>query len=543
MNDGQTIQENSSESRKLTYIGCALLVLILLIGGFVRFYGLDFGLPLKLARPDEQRIEAASTMLLSGTLRPRTYRYPPLFSYMTAIVRSTAMNTTHKGTPVTDHTLAYLCARTVSALCGILTIAIVFILGRIAMSNSVGLIAAFLLALTHLHVRDSHFGVTDTALTMFVALTMIPVLMIIRKGSLKSIICAACCAGFAFATKYTALFLLIPIGAAIIIALWRRGAYFSIILKLSVAGGIFILTFLVITPHALFEYNRFIKEVAFELGSKTSAETLGFTSRGWTQHFLLSLRYGLGAPLLIAALIGVIIAAFQRNSKLWIIVIFMAAYYIGMGSGATIFVRYMLPVIPFTVIVAALTIVKLAPKIWPARKDLACAALAIAVIFVSAFRTVHTDRLLAAKDTRLEAALFLEDLVGEDEKALLLGRYTAPAKKICSNDRFVIQKGEFLDKLVSESEAFFGKFRYVVWGDYYFGSRFSPKHKTILKILKDLEHVQTFSPLSQDIAKDDISPVFNSHDKIYLPYAGFSGFTKAGPFIHIYKVKNGSGPK
>ena len=105
--------------------------------------------------------------------------------------------------------------------------------------------------------------------------------------------------------------------------------------------------------------------------------------------------------------------------------------------------------------------------------------------------------------------------------------------------------GEVLDQLVNKDSdplsALAGEYEYVVWGTYFFDSRFAPKPVTRRRLGEVLEPVETISPLEPGVEMHDLSPVFNRLDMLYLPYAGFRGFAHLGPFIHIFRVPSRPG--
>ena len=68
----------------------ALLWVILILAGTLRFWGLDFGMPFIAARPDEgQVVGTAAGLVSAGTLNPHFFAYPSLFLYALGAVYAT----------------------------------------------------------------------------------------------------------------------------------------------------------------------------------------------------------------------------------------------------------------------------------------------------------------------------------------------------------------------------------------------------------------------------------------------------------------------
>src|SRR5262249_22538543 len=109
------------------------------------------------------------------------------------------------------------------------------------------------------------------------------------------------------------------------------------------------------TPYAVLDYRSFVTAVTnirrhMELGHVVM-------TRGWQYHATFTLRYGVGVPLLAAAMLSPCTLVVQRRWKAAALVLaFPAAYYLLVGSGKTVFVRYMVPMVPFLCLGAAVSV-------------------------------------------------------------------------------------------------------------------------------------------------------------------------------------------
>jgi 4-amino-4-deoxy-L-arabinose transferase-like glycosyltransferase len=142
----------------------------------VRFYGLRFGMPHVQARPDELVVIGVAKDFLSGDLNPKFFRYPSLFMYLLAAfdyayyVYGRAMGwfsslESFLSTFRVHWVPFFMIARAVSAVAGTATVVAVHATGARLFDRLTAGLAAFFLALAFLHVRDSHFGVTDVSMT------------------------------------------------------------------------------------------------------------------------------------------------------------------------------------------------------------------------------------------------------------------------------------------------------------------------------------------------------------------------------------------
>lgn len=502
----------------------------------VRLHGIEFGLPHTLARPDEARIVADATRTLEGSWSPRSYAYPPLFAKVSAAVRWGAGRVL--GTPddpVAEIRRSYLASRVLSVLAGVASVGLVFCLGRAVGSVGTGLVAAFLLALMPLHVRDSHFGVTDVSMTFGVALALLFALRLGRAPTRRTAFLAGAAVGLACAIKYSAL----PVVGALIaghLAFSKdrlRGLAWSL-------GGL-VLAFVLFCPAILIEPSRLLHDVAREVHGKTDPKGGTLLERGWVQHALHSLRYGVGIPVLAAAVIGLVSLVRRTPRSALVLLAFAVPYYAVMGSGRIVYERYMLPLTPVLALAAAVAVERFGARFAGRRRLAAGCVSSVALVALPFTRVVHSNRLLASEDTRVVAARVLADLVGDGERTLIMGRYTSPARALCSGPRFDFRERPFLERLLRDAEdpvrTLATQYDYLVLASYYHAIPVhgAPTAATVAALLPELELVRTISPLSEGLAREDAHAVVR-HDRLYVPFAGFAGFERAGPFVEVYRV-------
>src|SRR5262245_65868786 len=79
----------------------------------------------------------------------------------------------------------------------------------------------------------------------------------------------------------------------------------------------------------------------------------GLLAPGWIYNVRFSLVHGLGLPLLVASVAGIGLMAWRYPVTALLLLSFPAAYYVVAGASANVFVRYMMPVLPFLCIFAA----------------------------------------------------------------------------------------------------------------------------------------------------------------------------------------------
>jgi 4-amino-4-deoxy-L-arabinose transferase-like glycosyltransferase len=406
----------SATRARSSWIGLGLIVAV---GAALRFWGIRFGLPHPYARPDEEVLVEAALGVLRDP-NPHFFDWPTLFIYLTAgayqllfaieratggVIRNAAV------AKASFEPVLHLIPRLISATAGVLTIAVLYGAARELFSRRVALLAAALLAVTYLHVRDSHFGVTDVPMTFltvcawWAALRMAAGGLTGRRAAIAGVFC-----GLAAATKYNACLIALPAILAVaadqgrpsVAGLARAGRPLSILAFCATAA------FLVGTPYAILDWHTFLNGVMRVEGHLAVGQAVG--ARGWGYHALFTLPYGVGLPQMMAACVGAIwMVVRERRRDAALVLLFPVAYYAVAGSGFTVFVRYMMPIVPFVCLAAAYGIDRLTDVVGQVFADdrvsrLAVVALAAVVITPTAASSLLFDRLMARVDTRVLGA-------------------------------------------------------------------------------------------------------------------------------------------
>ncbi|MEX2247651.1 MAG: DUF2298 domain-containing protein [Dehalococcoidia bacterium] len=113
-----------------------------------------------------------------------------------------------------------LSGRALAALFDLGTIIFVFLLGRALVSRGVGLLAAFLYAVSAFPIQNAHFFVVDPFLTFFATGAIYYAVRSAQSGGWRNFALAGACAGLAAATKITAVSLLPVVVLAIGVRAW-----------------------------------------------------------------------------------------------------------------------------------------------------------------------------------------------------------------------------------------------------------------------------------------------------------------------------------
>ena len=286
-------------------------------------------------------------------------------------------------------------ARLVNALLSVGTVAWTAALGGQIYGRRAGWIAAALLAVCALHVRQSHLAGVDTGMTFwFVGATWAAVRLLQRERTLDYLL-AGVLVGLAGASKYPGA---LAGGAVLTAHLLARRKFFD--LRLWTAAGAALTCFVAGSPYALLDFQTFQAHFLHQAVHLESGhgQALGW---GWWYHAKFSLAQGLGWPALLAAAAGAFLAWRQRQSAALVVLSGFALFFLIMGAGQTVFVRYILPLMPLLSVLTAGALVSLKEKKWSFLATLL-------VLAQPSYNSVRLVWLLGQEDTRTQARRWIE---------------------------------------------------------------------------------------------------------------------------------------
>jgi hypothetical protein len=260
-----------------------------------------------------------------------------------------------------------LLGRLVSVLFGAATALPVYWIGKYWWGRTAGLLAASLMSVAYLSVRNSHYATPDITGTFFITLSACFIVTLSPTASKRGFFLAGLYAGLAISTRMTALVLFIPILLYYLfspnemgIRNWkthRQGltALWKWILQQLFTKEL-IFTFLgICIGYILFTPPIWVMPLEFarlfwfqyQLGNLGGfGEFRIIEGSGWS-FYLETLGWGLGIIFLIFSLIGLLWILVQHRKVILFLFSFPVLYYLLMGNTGHAFARYALPLIPF----------------------------------------------------------------------------------------------------------------------------------------------------------------------------------------------------
>ena len=464
---------------------------ILLLAFALRLWGINFGLPYQY-HADEPIVVNHALAYGSGDLNPHFFKVPPFVSYLLFICYgiyfvllrlsgAIAGKDAFLELFVTDPTSFYLIARIVfGAVIGTFTVYFLYRLCKKHFGKGIALLSSFFLAVNFLHVRDSHYIYTDIPLILILVSAMDLILRISEERNFRHYVKFGFLLGLAVAVKYNGVFLLVPFMFAHVnqkgdrheicacpllsfldsrlkharLASRTKRVGMTDIINLLIAFIISAVTFFVLNPYVFLDWHFFLAET---LGEST---VHGFM--GWLHHLTYSLHEGVGYLILVFSAAGSILALISKNKKQIIILSFVLAYYAVIVFKGQPYDRYVLPIIPFLLILATLALERIANIVsFPRKREstdpgaqhirsgaaslnegmrssgtyyednnrygkFVMILIALIIAAPSLVKSILSDRLFAREDVRTEAARWVELNIPADSKIALGAPFFTP---------------------------------------------------------------------------------------------------------------------
>ena len=289
----------------------AALLLVLLLGGWLRFTHLDWD-ELQHTHPDERYINwvettiewhggpaiwlhpersslnpffwpetKTTTGIESSQGEPRRFAYGHFPLYLTVLAAkglaaagivlpgiggSTGLGDLLNVAGRIEYEHLTLVGRALAAAADTTTILLVFFLGRQLGGVTAGLLAAAFAGLAVQHIQQAHFGTFDALLTACVTASLCSLVRYVAKGNARNIPLSGALIGLSVGSKFSAVMLLLPAAVAVVWSTkdWPRG-------RVSVRQGFrhgllllcaALLTFALTNPFAFLQWRAFFVDIA-----------------------------------------------------------------------------------------------------------------------------------------------------------------------------------------------------------------------------------------------------------------------------------------
>ena len=351
-----------------------ILIIILILGFFMRFYGISPGFP--DYHPDEGTSYHTAIYMLSNNLRPDRIDYPagvPLLNlivYVLFFIPIAILNLVFTNpnffpdfigvgmkvfTLYKDHIFgpqeinALYWSRYIAALIGGLTILVTYIVAKKMFNKAIALFTAFFLSVNYLHVLRSHFALPDIYNSFFGALSLLAAVLLLEKDTKARYIFVGITASVFLSIKFLP-YAFVPFVAVHLLWAYQKRDWkylFNRNFAYSLLAVVFV--FLIINPYLFSDLNAFIKRTEYT----SSYYLMGkITLRPYDYFYLF--YWGIGPLPSIAVILGAILMARKHIKNFLLIFFFVAPLFFIMTfySLGGQYTRNFVPAIPYLMIFA-----------------------------------------------------------------------------------------------------------------------------------------------------------------------------------------------
>lgn len=363
----------------IEYPTIVFLLPIFLFAIIARFYGIDFGLP-DLLHNDEPFEMHRALRLANGDFdfsrAGKGGLYYILFIemgvtffvlYLFGIVSDANQFATYF---IENEHLFYLMGRMTSAVLGVASIFVIYVIGREMGGKKAGVITAFLLSICPLHIMNSHYSTVDVLMLFLMLLTWLNIFYIYKHGKKKYYILTGVFLAFSLITKLPAILMFVPVILAHILRITENKTNNNknfYLRQKNLVLCIIISSFITIIGEPGYIKSNPLKGVV-GLYSLQNASTEAQNERknedavaqpGEFQNLYLLyfsvLRVNVGAIVLVIFIFSLIYGIIQQDKLLYLFISFSVPYFIAVCSTTTdlAFARYMLPIIPTIFLIIA----------------------------------------------------------------------------------------------------------------------------------------------------------------------------------------------
>jgi 4-amino-4-deoxy-L-arabinose transferase-like glycosyltransferase len=448
------------------------LVVVLVVAAALRFWALGAGIPSTLGVDEPQIMNRSVRMMKAGTLNPEGFfDYPGLYLYLQAGVATLrflagAMAGEWRSLNDAGTEEFYLWGRAVTATLGTLTVLVVYRIGM-RWGARHALLSAALLTVMPLHVRESHYVLTDIPTTFFVSVAFLLTLAAHEQPTAAAFAKAGAAAGLAAATKYPgALVGILPLIAVWMTPATRPSRVTAALATILGAAA----TFLIAAPYTILDLPGFLNAYAalaygYALGAPPEP--------GWLLY-LKHLRTSFLWPAMLLLVAGVVLATVRAvrgpgRVRWTLAIVFPVVYIYSLSNQSLVFARYLLPVIPFLCLLIAAAVVSGVSLL--RRFDIPrtvrtalIAGLTVAVLLPPAIQAVGFNRLISRPSTLdLAYSWIVENVPRGSTVVVETGRIHLPVHYKSSSMRqlrerdFATYRDAGVDYLIASSEAY-GKY-------------------------------------------------------------------------------------
>ena len=404
--------------------GRSLLAAVLIVGTLLRLTGFDRGFDgdsFHSFHPDEETVVRAALELRSPLAPPLTvYGLLPLY-----LARGTLAVSGVSATDLeVDPWPVYRVLRLLAVALSCVTLFVVFLLGCRLFDRATAILASLFFAVTPIAIQQGHFYTVDAVFLLLITVALYALACVEGGGTWRSGVVVGLCIGLAAATRLNGL-LLLPVAVA---AVWlqrevmtpsmRRGTlpYPLAVVASTVVVVVVLQPYLLTSPELMWreeDFKDFWYSVRITSGARMRFWSLfDHNTTPYLHHIAVLLPLAIGMPLTILSISGVAFALRRWRSRQGALLLWGALFFLVIGGLHTKHVRYLLPLLPVLLTMAAALCMGLWRMAEPVRRYSARVAIVVVSLFSAAYG-VAFSRIYLEPDSRIVVARWLQKQLPE----------------------------------------------------------------------------------------------------------------------------------
>ena len=443
---------------------------ILILAALLYGYGLDWGIAsLKDFRLDGRRVSFAAASFhpdsnaleraaasLDYSVYPHIVRdgktflfssYGTVFIYVywgSVHIAGAVFGFEPFGEAAADSDATRMVGRVVSALLGLMTVWVTYLVGSLSFGYTTGLLAASLLCLMPMMIQASHMATVDGALALGTVWMCYHAMAILEDKRLRSYILCGVASGITVAIKLNAVLLLAAPVLAHFCVSWRASGETHLLGRLwrPLAGkglwvflGCMVGVYGVLTPAAFLRFEDYfltefygnIFHVLWLNLTGVEVDGIAHLQRGslylegvptYLYHLTDVFPAGLGWPLMMLIAAGIFYSVFQRSPQAIVLTGTVMIYFLIVGRFWDKPIRYFVPLGPLFSLLSAWAVIE-ALKLQRKVQRYFSVGFATVLVLASLIYGVAFAQIYVAVDPRVEAARWTEVNVATDSPLLL----------------------------------------------------------------------------------------------------------------------------
>lgn len=399
-----------------------LLLSIIVLGAFLRFYKLDWGGG-NFFHPDEYHIVISVNQLsFPDQLHPHLFSYGSTTVYLIYLAKIAA-----SGILGADSLSPFLIGRFISALYSTMTIFVVYKISRILFKvRFVSYLSAFIVSLTPGLIQQAHFATPESAITFWILVVLYFSLEYTKRLRFKYLFVAGLALGLSIATKITSLLVAPTVIFAIIWVGARKKRLKKALLNMLVLTFIASFTYMLAFPYSFLDFKGFTSSMTYETNVARGVLPVFYT-RSFLKtlpvffQFKKILPYAIDPATLFMGTVGFISALLISIKKIksktgisWFLVVLVFSLYFFPNSFLYAkWTRFVAPTFPFFAIFSIFILEKVSSKNKTLGQILTSVLVLSASVWTIMFFSIYTK-----EDVRLNASKWFKQEIPENSYIL-----------------------------------------------------------------------------------------------------------------------------